>query len=464
MYMQTVAQYKKPRPLAIWVMKTLLILPYVIYVPISVFRTDVFLFILDILLFLGMLVTIMDTERAKWIFGGKKTVLVFVSIYVLAIILRAVVDLTSVSIQMITALRNLFFGMQILIVSSAWINTQKRVDMVMKILVLGAFFTAIWGIRQLVFGFMGYELERLGKMGSSLREMEFMGRKRISSGFGDPLTFSFFLMMGLFAYSHVRKRKQLLWFTKTLHPWSVMVIFIALVLTLTRAPLLGLMVGAIVYMAFSLRITKKLITNVALVALGLVLLVLGLNWLVESRVLADSESDGLRAIHGGLESFWTLFQLMNSEEMTPEMYFLVNQSKDARSNAWAEGVSYLLSHPWGVGFTGNTSFTFSIGDVGILRQGLEIGIIGITSIVFLFITIALNGFADTKCIPNFEKRKQGYFFIAIWVSIFVVCGISAIIETSVIAIVIWTIGGILLNQKKIYNSEIKEKIFRVNND
>lgn len=462
--MQTVAQCKKNRPLALWVIKVLLILPFVIYVPISVFRTDIFLFILDIVLLLGMLVTVMDTERTKWIFGGKKTVLVFVSIYVLAIIFRAVVDFASVSVQMLTVLRNLFFGMQVLIVSSAWINTQKRVDMVMKILVLGAFFTAIWGIRQLVFGFMGYELERLGKMGSSLREMEFMGRKRISSGFGDPLTFSFFLMMGLFAYSHVRKRKQLLWLTKTLHPWSVMVIFIALVLTLTRAPLLGLMVGAIVYMAFSLRITKKLITTVGLMALGLVLLVLGLNWLVESRVLADSESDGLRAIHGGLESFWTLFQLVNSEEMTPEMYFLVNQSKDARSNAWAEGVSYLLSHPWGVGFTGNTSFTFSIGDVGILRQGLEIGVIGIMSIVFLFITIALNGFADIKCIPNFEKRKQGYFFVAIWVSIFVVCGISAIIETSVIAIVIWTIGGILLNQKKIYNSEIKEKFFRVNND
>lgn len=457
--MQTSVRYKEPQPMAVWVIRILLILPFVIYVPISVLRTDAFLFILDISLVLGVLATLMDPERTKWIFGGKKSVLLFVFIYVTAIAIRAAFDFTAVSVQMLTALRNLFFGMQILIVSSAWINTQRRVDMVMKILALGAFFTAIWGIRQLIFGFTDYELERLGKMGSSLREMEFMGRKRISSGFGDPLTFSFFLMMGLFAYSHVRRRKQLLWFTKKMHPWSVLIIFMALILTLTRAPLLGVMVGVSVYMALSLRITRKLMIMVGLALAGVVVLVLGLNWLVESRILADSENDGLRVIHGGLESFWTLFQLANSDEMTPEMYFLVNQSKDARSNAWGEGVDYLLSHPWGTGFTGNTTFTFSVGDVGILRQGLEIGIIGIISVVLIFVAIALNGFADTRCIPDFNKRKQGYFFIAIWISIFVVCGISAIIETSVIAIVIWTIGGILLNQKKIYNSEIKEQIF-----
>lgn len=457
--MQAITFPYRKNPVALRMMKILLIVPFFIYLPISFFRVDAFLFILDVALTIGMVVTITDPQKTPWIFGGKRTVLFFVALYIAAIAIRTLLDITALSVAMLTSLRNILFGMQVLIVSSAWINTQRRVDMVMKILVLGAFFTALWGIRQLVFGFLDFELERLNKMGASLREMEFMGRKRISSTFGDPLTFSFFLMIGVLAYTYVRKRKQLLWLTKTLHPWSILIIFAALVLTLTRAPLLGLMVGATTYTLLSLRITKRLLIIFGCVIVGVALMVVGLNWLVESRILADSDSDGLRAIHGGLESFWTLFQLAKGDEIDPQMYFLVNQSKDARSNAWGEGVNFLLTHPQGAGFSGETVFDFAITDVGILREGLELGVLGIISIIGVFIAIGLCAFADCTRIPDFEVRKRGYFFIASWVAIFVVCGISSIIETSVIAIVIWSIGGIMLNLKKIYNSELKEKYF-----
>ena len=145
------------------------------------------------------------------------------------------------------AFRNFLFAIGILFVSSTWINNKRMVDAFLSVTVILTFLTSLYGFKQLFFGFTTFELDRLALMGSSLKEFETLNRLRLTSTFGDPLVFSFFLMVGVYIYFLAKSRNVAVLITQKLHPYSIILIFISLVLTLTRAPLFGLMVGFVLY-------------------------------------------------------------------------------------------------------------------------------------------------------------------------------------------------------------------------
>jgi hypothetical protein len=92
--------------------------PFFIYIPISLLKTDVFLFSLDLVLLVCLLFTVFNEKVNGRVFGGKAAIMVFVLIYVLSVFGRFGMDLLNFNIQMITVVRNLLFGMGVFVVAS----------------------------------------------------------------------------------------------------------------------------------------------------------------------------------------------------------------------------------------------------------------------------------------------------------------------------------------------------------
>ena len=450
--MSTVDFVSQKIPLPVKVIYFLIMVPFFIYIPISLFKTDVFLFSLDLALLIGLLFTVFNEKVNGKIFGGKAVIMIFILFYGLSVFGRLILDLLFFNIQMILVVRNLLFGIGVFVVASAWIDRQSRIDHITKIFVWGGLLTSIYGIRQLLFGFMQFELDRLALMGSSLQEMNLLNRIRITSSFGDPLLFGFYMMICIFFYFLARKKGIASFVTKKLHPWSLILIFLGLLFSLTRAPLLGLFCGIFIILLIGFRLRKRSFVLVLKVLFGSILLVGGINYLVVSEVLASSDSSLFQSINNGVESVWSLTQLVFGDQEDDLNYFLINQSKDSRFNSWGLGVSYLLSNPFGAGLTNLTVFTFSIGDTGILSLGLQIGILGFLFMILIIFLVGIYSWSDIKSIRNSNFRSEGYFFLGMWFAIIITGTISSILDSSVISIVVWTIAAILLNQRRIYKN------------
>ncbi len=441
-------------PLTVKLIYFLVTAPFFIYIPISILKTDLFLFSLDLALLVCLLFTIFNEKVNGKLFGGKVVIMFFVLIYVLSVIGRLGMDFLNFNMQMITVVRNLLFGMGVFVVTSVWIDKQNRIDFITKIYVWGGILAAIYGIRQLLFGFMQFELDRLALMGSSLNEMNLLNRVRITSSFGDPLLFGFYMMICILFYFLARKRGIASTITRKLHPWSLILIFTGLIFSLTRAPLLGLFCGALLIFLLGFKLRKKTIATMFKVLVIVILLVGGIDLLVTSKVLATSDNSFLQSINKGAESIWSLTQLVFGDQGDEATYFLIHQSKDARSYSWGLGYSYLLSNPFGAGLTDRTDFTFSIGDTGILSLGLQIGVIGLISMVILVFMVGIYSWFGIRSLPNWNFRSQSYFFLGMWFAIIITGTISSILDSSVMAIVVWTIAAILLNQRRVYKNQI----------
>jgi hypothetical protein len=262
------------------------------------------------------------------------------------------------------------------------------------------------------------------------------------------------MMICILFYFLARKRGIVTTITRKWHPWSLILIFIGLIFSLTRAPLLGLFCGAILIFLLGFRLRKKTILTIFIALASVILFIVGIDLLVTSKVLASADNSLLQSINKGAESFWSLTQLVFGDQEDEAIYFLVNQSKDSRSNSWGLGISYLLSNPFGAGLTDRTNFTFSIGDTGILSLGLQIGVVGLISMIILIFMVGIYSLLGIKSIPNLNFRSQSYFFLGMWFSIIITGTISSILDSSVMAIVVWTIAAILLNQRRVYKNLI----------
>ncbi len=444
---------KERTPLPVKLTYFLLVTPFFIYIPISILKIDIFLFSLDIAMLIALLFTIFNETALKRVFGGKVSILVFIIIYVISVVLRFALDLLSFNMQMITVLRNHLFGIGVFVVSSVWINTQQRINVIIRIFVWGGFLAAIYGLRQLLFGFMQFEVDRLALMGASLKEMQVLGRVRMTSSFGDPLVFGFYMMIGIFYYYIARQKKLLPSLTSKAHPVVLMLMVIGLLFSLTRAPLLGLICGGIFISIFSFRFTKRNLSVMLKILFGLVIVLFSLNELVTSKILADSDDLILKALNNGTKSFWSLYQMaMTTQENTYDTR-MINLSKDSRLVAWEDGITYLVSNPFGAGLIDDSPFDFSVGDTGILSVGLRIGFVGLLAMVMIGFLVGFKSWIQIRSIPDLAYRRVAYIYLGMWVAIIITGAISSILVSSVLAVVIWTVAAILLNQGRIYRQE-----------
>jgi hypothetical protein len=435
-----------------------LALTFVIYLPISYFRNDVFLIALDIILLIAVFISTYYHVLMHDAFPNRELLFLLVVIYVSSIVLCFASDVLTVKydIRMLINLRNWLFGIGIFFVSSLWLNTQHRIDTVINILLWGSLFTAIYGIRQLLFGFAEFELDRISIMGSSLGEMETLGRIRITSTFGDPLTCSFFMMIGVLVYFLARSRNLSPVITNKFHPFVLIIIFITLVLTLTRAPLLGLICGGVLFAIFNFEMTREKLVSYAKYLSCLCLGSFGLYSFATSSVFVNSDNPILLSISNGSASAFTLFQMILGVD-DPELFFLVNQSKESRTNSWYEGISFLISNPSGGGLSNTSNYNFSLGDVGILKLGLQSGIIAMIAMLCILMLVGIQAWNEVRRFSEPCARWEGYLLISIWLSIIVTEGITSLLDSSVISIVIWVIAGVLVNVKFVFNNQSSAK-------
>ncbi len=429
----------------------LLATSYFIYIPIMYFKSSLFLFFQDIILFYALIITVFSKNKLNSVFGGSYFILFLILIYFFSLSIRFFLDFSQIDLKMITVTRNLSFGIGIFVVSSIWIVNQIAVDFFIRISIVLTYIVSINGYRQLFFGFAPFELERLSIMGSSLKEMDQLDRFRITSSFGDPMVFSFFMMAGIFFYFLARKRNIVPIITHKLHPYSLMFILFSLISTLTRAPLLGLLIGMCTFILLKFKLTFKNLFKFISVISTILLFVYSINFIVSNKYLSNIDNPFIKNVNNGIESLWSVINIVKDVDKDSDEYFLIGQSKNSRSNSWKEGISYLILNPFGAGLINKDNFNFSIGDVGILSIGLQIGIFGFFSVIALYFFI---GFKSWLFIKNckLEQKDFGYILISFWVSICISGGISSILDSSVINIIIWSVAGILVNQKKLVNT------------
>lgn len=445
-------KYDRNTPLSVIVLYILLIIPFFVYIPISYFNNDIFLITLDAFLLFGLLFTITNNNAINNIFSNNVSIKILIFIYVLNVLIIFSTNITTADLESIKVVRNLLFGIVIFALSSAWMTTQRRVDTVIKILFYCVMFASLYGYRQLLFGFMPFELDRLAMKGASISEMEFMGRMRIASSFGDPLLFGFYMMVGVYILYLARSRKIAYAFTHYMYPFSFIIILGALILTLTRAPLAGMICGLVLYYFLIFKLNKKHIVYCVkyFIILGIFMLVLNTT---SNKIGSYELNETFEHMKNGIDSLFSLYQMVSGVGDS-DSNFLASQSKDARLFAWQSGLDFIYSNPLGGGLSDTSHYAFSTIDVGLLSVGLKIGIFGMTAIFLIFILIGIYSLNYVRRIPHKSARYDGYIFVSLWFSFVVTLGISDLFSSSAASVVIWTIAGILVNQKQIYSSRI----------
>ena len=426
---------------------TLCCLVHFVYLPVAYFRSDMFLFALDALLAIGVITTI--STRAWPKFVAKHWVANLLFLFYLGWVLVSFAgsqyffDLSSLK-----ALRNLIFGFGVFMISSTFLTTRKRVHALLNLLLLCSLFTALYGARQLAFGFWDFELDRLALMGASLQEMQTLDRARITSTFGDPLTFGFFMMIGVFVCWARWEEKHTTVVSGVVHLLYALILVTSLVLSLTRAPLLGLACGAVIVAGLNWRLTLRNIRKAAYFTASTAVGIAAINAVVENNLLSGYDAGIIKVTNAAFESIWSLLQLF-VDQVESDTYFLVGQSRDARTNAWSEGLRYLVRHPFGAGLSNSETFSFSPGDVGILKLGLQIGIIGVGTMIAILALVFAKGLQGFYKLSVMDRKKAS-IFLGAWVAISATAGISSMLDGAAVAVVIWAFAGVILNLEEIF--------------
>lgn len=424
---------------------------YVVYIAVSFFRTENFLFALDALLVVAVLYALMSRAFAERTVAHGY-LLLLLTLYVGSVLFAWVVLSPPGELASLKTLRNLLYCAGVFIVTLTYVTDRARLASLVRLMAMLSVFSAFYGLRQAVFGFWGFELDRLALMGSSLQEMLTLGRARLTSTFGDPLLCGFFMMAGLFLF---RAR----WYVCDLSAWAkrfyqvgAFATFAVLVASLTRAPLLGFAVGVVAVLATDFRLTRRSLARIGWAVIAGLIFLGAVVWVVESGMLAGSENPVIRFLDTGLSSVWSLIVLFSAggDEST---YFLVGQSRDQRLAAWTAGIAYLSSYPLGAGFSNAGLFGFSLGDAGLLQVALLIGVPGATAYLTIIAMVFFRGYGHLRRTERTDHRRAISALLGLWIAILVTTGISSLATTSVASVITWLVAGALVNVRRIFPIE-----------
>jgi len=436
---------------------------FVIYIPVALFRTTLPLLAMDAVLILVFALTL--GTGARRLYGGSAVIVMLVSLFVLSMLPSMLIDQPGSPASTLQGLRSVLFGMLAFLVASAWMDTGSRVDRYVRIMVFGGLFAAVYALRQIAFGLLPFELERLALMGGSGREAELLIRVRIPSAFGDPATFGFFGMLAIVLFFVAKRRGLLPAWLMRFDKLALLLLIVGVGSTLTRAPLLGLACAAIWLIVTSSRFGARWLAKMAIIAGVGFAGALTLNYVVTNNVLADSETPWVRSANNALVSAWTLVPIALSGEVTGRLNTLRSGSATERGDAWREGLAYLDIHPLGGGIGNMTEgapdeIRFSPVDVGFLRFGLELGWLGMFAMVGLWLAVLGVGVLKWRRAPDARSRELGRGLIAAWIGIGAAQAVSSFLHTELIAAAAWTVAAMLLNLDRIANSEASRHLLQ----
>lgn len=432
---------------------------FVVYMPVALFRTTAPLLLLDLSLGLALLLTI-GARLPHRLLGGSASVSILTLVYVLSVIPALFVDRPDSTVSSVQGLRSALFGVVALVTASAWLDSTRRADQFLRIFVIGGVLAAAYAVKQVVFGLLPFEAERVALMGASAREVDVLDRVRIPSLFGDPATFGFFGMLSICLLLVAWRRAVLPAGVRSFPRLSVLLILVGIGSTLTRAPMLGLGVAMAWRLVTSDRFTPRFVAKLVAVALAALLAILLLDWVVTSNVLADSPIGWIHAANNTLTAVWTLVPSMFGDDSTVQLETLRSGSASQRSDAWIEGLEFLVRHPFGGGLGTMTEggvnlISFSPVDVGFLRYGLELGWVGMFSMIGLWAAVFVQGLRKWRRATDARTRELGRGLLGAWLAIGAAQSVTSFLHTELIAAVAWMVGAQLLNLDRIANSETR---------
>jgi hypothetical protein len=441
-------------PFPLKVLRLLLLLTFIIYLPVSIFRSDLFLVLLDLVALLGVAAAV-KSKNWKISISNHFCIYALFLFYIICVFVAFFLQSDITDFSALKNLRNLIFGAGVFIISSTYITNKERLYALLRIILWGTLLTSLYGYRQILFGYFDYEFERLALMGGALKEMDALERFRITSTFGDPLLCGYFMMVGVFVYLASRQMNLVPVISRALHPLGLIIILGILVSSLTRAPLLGFVCGMVTVAVFNFQPTPKWIFRSVIY---LVLIVLGISLIIftiENGLLTGFNNHLIRVLNSALSSAWSLTQLF-VERGTSNDPFLVEKSRDARLEAWGEGLDYLMAHPFGVGLSDSTIFDFSIWDVGVLKIFLLVGVPGGVAMLSILALVLAKSIGQVVHSFSSEGKEIAVLFLGLWVAIMVTNGISYILGGSVASILIWTVAGMTLNLRQVFPAKKEE--------
>lgn len=437
-------------PIGLSALRLMVATCYFIYIPVSLFRSEFFLFLLDGLLAVAVLMAL--TSRAFTTHAARQgMVLAAMTAYTCCTLFAWLVLSDAATMDSLKTLRNLLYCVGTFVVALTYITDRRRLEVLLHLITVLTLFAALYGFRQAIFGYWDFEIERLAKMGSSLGEIIALGRRRLTSTFGDPLLCGFFMMTGIFSF---RARKQIgtggNW-GRANYVFAAFASFAVLIASLTRAPLLGLFVGTGVAIFLNFKLTIRNLQRIFSATVSFAAFITVVLWAYESGVLANSTITAIRFLDSALGSLWSLLNLFASAQDV-DTYVLVGQSRDARLRAWSEGLSYLANNPLGAGFTHSGTFSFAIGDTGVLQVALLIGLPGAFAFALLMLLPMLKGIRVLSVTEDHRDRRCLATILGFWVAFIVTTGISSLATSSVVSIIAWLFAAVLVNASVIFGA------------
>lgn len=435
-------------PIGLRAFRLIVAICYFIYIAVAFFRSENFLFGLDALLAVAVLFAISSRAFAAYT-ASHGYILLLVSVYSLGIVYAWVGLSAPAELASLKTLRNLLYCGAVFVVALTYVTTRERLADLLKLMTMLTVLSAFYGFRQAIFGFWGFELERLALMGASLKELLTLGRSRLTATFGDPLLCGFFMMTGIFLLRARWHIGQLTRGARWFYAVGALSTFVVLVASLTRAPLLGFAVGTAAILIIDFRLTPRSLKRIARATMAGLAFLGAVVWIFESGMLANSPNAVMRFLDTGLSSVWSLIALFMGG-VTEDTYFLVGQSRDMRVNAWTQGVEFLKEHPFGAGFSSPGQFTFSLGDSGFLQVGLLAGIPGILAYLLLLVVVFLKGWAQFHRTRDPADRRVLSALLGLWIGFIVTTAISSLATSSVASVIMWLVAAVLVNASVIF--------------
>jgi hypothetical protein len=340
--------------------------------------------------------------------------------------------------------------MVFLMLGSVWMNSPRRVDGFLRVYLWGALFAALYGLRQFVFGLAPFELERISMFGSIASEIEKLGRTRIPSSFGDPATFAFVMMSGVLLLPIIRFRPILPPVIRRCYLLVLGLFLFGLLMSLVRGPLVACAVAvAFLFVIQQGRVLTRIVQLLGMAIVAVILFFL-LNYAVINGIFVQSDNELLKAVDRILTSVWTAVPLpVDLESLTWQQRSLRTLSVETRQSGWQQAITFLLENPWGGGIgamtEGRRELGFSVGDVGFMRFGMELGWFGLFAFLGLFFSIPWVAYRKLRLISDKSTVVLGYQLLALWVGYFVASQGAPYLYTEILSAAVWTVAGILLN-------------------
>jgi hypothetical protein len=301
---------------------------------------------------------------------------------------------------------------------------------------------ALYSLKQVTLGYDEFEINALSMMGSTLKEYFEMGRLRVASTTLDPLLASFIFGICLYLasikiYINYFNKKKIKIFDFLL----IAAFFIAMAATLTRAPMLGVIIGFLfVLIKFGL-----FIKGISLIAL---------IFFASQMFLKYFEINYLNEVY---ESFYSLFQLFENVDINDENYFLVGQSRDHRLMALKLAIEHIIEKFMGDGILSSKIqyLDFSLQDIGILSAGIKYGLVTYLMIQIFYFKVLISSLENTKKCDDEKGRYVGYILSGLWVMIIVSVNISDISSGIIPGLYIGSIAAVINNFHVIFSKDIK---------